>query len=254
MWMKSKLALSLALQVLFALGTEPLALAAPRPDSPQVKQAVDKGVKWLLQQQKPDGSFSENKGGSNARKGDVPNHGGAMTSLVIMGLSSVGHMPGDPTPEGQAVTKALQFMLEFVEPDRDNKETEGYLGRADRSRMYGHGIMTLMYAEMLGMVKDPEMDRKIRERLEGAIKLILRSQKVPKSDGNKGGWRYEPQSSDADISVTVWQLMSLRAAKNAGLDAPNDAIADAVAYVKRSSAQRARCLGPPQGLGRRLQL
>ena len=220
----------------------------PAPIPPQVKQAVDKGVKWLLQQQKADGSFSENKGGSNARKGDVPNHGGAMTSLVIMGLSSVGHMPGDPTPEGQAVTKALQFMLEFMEPDSGSKETEGYLGRADRSRMYGHGIMTLMYAEMLGMVKDPEMDRKIRERLEGAIKLILRSQKVPKSDSNKGGWRYEPQSSDADISVTVWQLMSLRAAKNAGLDIPNDAIADAVAYVKRSYRSERDALGRPKDM------
>ena len=233
---------------IFSLAFSLFAAPPAVPIPPQVKQSVERGVKWLLQKQKADGGFSENKGASTARKGDVPNHGGAMTSLVIMGLSSVGHMPGDPTPEGQAVTKALQFMLDFMEQDNGNKETEGYLGRADRSRMYGHGIMTLMYAEMLGMAKDLEMDRRIRERLEGAVKLILRSQKVPKSDSNKGGWRYEPQSSDADISVTVWQLMSLRAAKNAGLDIPNDAISDAVAYVKRSYRSERDALGRPKDM------
>lgn len=220
--------------------------APPPPIPPQVKQSVDRAVKWLLTQQKSDGYFNDQKNDQKARKGNVEGYGGAMTSLAIMGLSSVGHLPSDPTPEGKAVARALQFMIDFMEPDTDNKETEGYLGRMDRSRMYGHGIMSLMYAEMLGMTQNEEMDRKIHERLEGAVKLIVKSQRVPKSDSNKGGWRYEPQSSDADISVTVWQLLALRAAKNAGLDVPSDAISNAVAYVKRSYRSERDSLGRPK--------
>ena len=223
--------------------------AEPQPTiPPQVKESVDKAVKWLMQQQKSDGYFSEQRNDIKVRKGDVPNYGGAMTSLAIMGLSSVGHLPSDPSPEGRAVAKALQFMLDFMEPDNETKDTIGYLGRGDRSRMYGHGIMSLMYAEMVGMTQNEEMDRKIRERLEGAIKLIVHSQKVPKSDSNRGGWRYEPQGSDADISVTVWQLLALRAAKNAGLDVPTEAIADAVAYVKRSYRSERDSMGNPKDM------
>lgn len=220
----------------------------PQPIPPQVKLSVDRAVKWLMQQQKSDGYFHDQKNDQRAKKGDVAGYAGAMTSLAIMGLSSVGHLPSDPTPEGKAVEKGLRFMIEYIEPDKDNKETDGYLGRIDRSRMYGHGIMSLMYAEMLGMGLDEEMDRKVRERLEGAVKLIVKSQRVPKSDSNKGGWRYEPQSSDADISVTVWQLLALRAAKNAGLDVPDDAIKDAVAYIKRSYRSERDSMGRPKDL------
>jgi len=35
------------------------------------------------------------------------------------------------------------------------------------------------------------------------------------------------------MSVTVWQTMALRAAKNAGLDVPREAIDDAVGYIRR---------------------
>ena len=204
---------------------------APRPEiiSPQVKAAVDRGLAWLLKQQQPAGYFSEQKTDKKIQRGDIPSHSAAMTSLAIMGLASVGHLPGDPTPEGLAAQRALKYVVDHVEPDE-----QGYLGRSDRSRMYGHGIMTLMLTEMLGMSPDAETDKKVRSMTEKAIKLIIRAQQVPKSDANKGGWRYEPASSDSDISVSVWQLMSLRAAKNSGIEVPKEAIDNGIAYIKRS--------------------
>src|SRR5262249_15863469 len=48
----------------------------------------------------------------------------------------------------------------------------------------------------------------------------------------EGGWRYQPRPADADISVTVLQVVALRAAKNAGLDVPQETIEHAVAFVK----------------------
>lgn len=226
--------------LLFSLITLPFSLRSQEdaPISPAVKQAVDKAVAWLLAQQRTQGCFLDEN-----RSDPVPQHSGAMTALAIMGLSSVGHMPTDPTPEGRAVGRALRFMTENIVPT-----DEGYLGQSDRSRMYGHGIMTLMFAEMLGHGVDDDMDKKIRTRLQRAVELIMRAQDVVKSEANRGGWRYEPGSSDADISVSVWQVMSLRAAKNAGLDIPKESIDKAVAYIKRSYRSERNPDGTPKDM------
>jgi hypothetical protein len=90
-----------------------------------------------------------------------------------------------------------------------------------------------MLAEMLGMGADAAQDELIRTRCRKAIELILRAQKIPKNDTNRGGWRYTPDSGDSDMSVTVWQTMALRAAKNAGIDVPKEAIDQAISYIKR---------------------
>jgi hypothetical protein len=214
------------------------ASAQDAPITPAAKQAVDRAVTWLLEQQREQGCFLDEN-----RSDPVPQHSGAMTALAIMGLTSVGHMPGDPTPQGRAVAKALRFMTDNIVPN-----DEGYLGQSDRSRMYGHGIMSLMYAEMLGQGLDDEMDKKIRSRLQRAVELIMRSQDVVKSEANRGGWRYEPGSSDADISVSVWQVMALRAAKNAGLDIPREPVDKAVAYIKRSYRSERNPDGSPKDM------
>ena len=102
--------------------------------------------------------------------------------------------------------------------------------------MYGHGITTLMLTEMLGMGVDQEQDRLMHERSQKAIDLILSAQKHRKSYQYRGGWRYVPTSSDADLSVTIWQLMALRSAKNDGLQVPASAIHEAIEYLQRSYA------------------
>ena len=181
--------------------------------------AVDKAVSFLVSQQRPDGAITDQK------------HETTMTSLAIMAMASVGVQPVDPDHRGQAMRKALTYVLQ---EDRQNKE--GYFGQHDGSRMYGHGITTLMLTEMLGMGVDPEQDRQIHERCQKAIDLILSSQQVEKQIQYRGGWRYYPTAKDADLSVTVWQLMALRSAKNDGLQVPAVAIHDAVEYLKRSYA------------------
>ncbi|MBI1370367.1 MAG: hypothetical protein GC162_17160 [Planctomycetes bacterium] len=182
--------------------------------------AVDKAIEYLLSQQNKEEGWISDGGKRNEN---------AMTALAIMAMAAVGHQPTDPTPEGEAMAKALAFIL------RDSQQDDkGYYGGRDGSRMYGHGICTLMLAEMIGQGVDDDQDKKIRDHCQKAIDLILRSQKVHKDARYDGGWRYSPDSGDSDLSVTVWQVMALRAAKNAGLDVPATAIADAVEYLKRS--------------------
>jgi hypothetical protein len=58
------------------------------------------------------------------------------------------------------------------------------------------------------------------------VKLIISCQ------NDQGGWRYRPVKSDADISVTVVQLVALRAAKNSGIDVPQTTIDKGISYIR----------------------
>ncbi|MCX7934024.1 MAG: terpene cyclase/mutase family protein, partial [Planctomycetota bacterium] len=198
--------------------------------NPKVEEAVKKGVAFLLSQQKPDGAI---------HTGNNPT---AMTALALLAMAAVGHLPGDEGAEGEAARKALEFLLR---DDRQN--AEGYFG-IDGSRMYGHGIVTLLLAELYGMGKTPHDDSRLRDRLEKALALCLRAQAVPKDQNHAGGWRYEPGSNDSDLSVTIWHLLALRAARNAGLPVAKEAIDRAVAYLKRTYHSPRDAEGKPTNL------
>ena len=182
-----------------------------------VDVAVDKAIAYLLTQQNDSGAIHD--------KG----HDTTMTALAIMAMAGVGHQPGDPGPEGRAMQRGLEFVMRD-----DRQDDKGYFGKKDGGRMYGHGIVTLMLTEMLGMTSSDETDRQLHDRCQKAIDLILSSQKEQKPVMARGGWRYNPNSRDSDLSASVWQLMALRSAKNDGLQVPASAIGDAVEYLKRS--------------------
>src|SRR4029079_3264391 len=71
-------------------------------------------------------------------------------------------------------------------------------------------------------------DAEVRDKLARAVRLIVSTQNMD------GGWRYQPKVSEADISVTICQVMALRAARNPGLGFPNETIDRCIDYVKRS--------------------
>lgn len=187
------------------------------PEQNATEAALEKALNYLLSQQKESGAIT------------LGQHDTAMTSLAIMAMASTGVTPSQDDVKGRAMRKALDFVLQ------DSRRTkEGYFGEPDGSRMYGHGIVTLMLSEMLGMGADAEQDRKIHDACQQGIELILKAQRRAKNGANRGGWRYTPDAVDADLSVSVWQLMALRSAKNDGLDVPSGAIEQAVGYLKRS--------------------
>jgi hypothetical protein len=188
-----------------------------------VDRAVVRGISFLMSKQDDDGAI-----GKMDRKSK--DNASVMTALALMAMASVGHQASDETPEGRAMRKALDFILAA-----DRQDPTGYFGKYDGARMYGHGIVTLMLAELLGMGVDARQDALIRDRCQKAIDLIVRSQKVHKHNAKfEGGWRYTPDANDADLSVTVWQVMALRAAKNSGLTVPKETIDAAIGYIKRS--------------------
>jgi hypothetical protein len=207
------------------VGQDTLPRSAPEFESS--KQAIERAVKYLISQQKESGAVT------------LGQHDTAMTALAVMAMASVGITPAQDDDRGRAMSKAIDFVLEGK-----RQNAEGYFGEHDGSRMYGHGIITLMLSEMVGMGSSQEQDAKIHEACQKGIDLILKSQRRSKSGANRGGWRYTPDASDADLSVSVWQLMALRSAKTDGLDVPAGAIEQAIIYLKRS------CTSPLDGEGK----
>ena len=73
--------------------------------------------------------------------------------------------------------------------------------------------------------------RSIAQTLDLAIRCAVTAQKKNKF----GGWRYSPDATDSDTSVTGAVLMGLLAARNAGMDVPDDTINAAMEYERRST-------------------
>jgi len=196
--------------VSFAPETTPMPpVSAPGDEVPlTVVTSVERGLTWLAERQAPDGSF-----GSLSHYG--PHVG--ITGLSGMAFMADGSMPGRG-PYAGVVDKCLGFMI--------SQSSESGLLAAETSHgpMYGHGFATLFLAEVYGMTHRPE----IREALRRAVRLIVNTQ------NEEGGWRYQPVRNDADISVTVCQIMALRAARNAGVYVDKTVVDNAIAYVKQS--------------------
>ncbi|MCY3020871.1 MAG: terpene cyclase/mutase family protein [Planctomycetota bacterium] len=173
--------------------------------------AIEKAVAFLIAGQNKDGSFGDK-------------HKNALTGLSVMALMAAGHTPDNP-PHGPAIRNALNYILSQMRSD-------GYLGHSDNSHMYGHGICTLMLTEAAGMTRDEMLEKRLVEGCRRAVDLILKAQAIKKAPHHQGGWRYEPGSGDSDLSLTGWQTMSLRSAKNIGIEVPNSAIQAAINYIR----------------------
>jgi hypothetical protein len=90
-----------------------------------------------------------------------------------------------------------------------------------------------MLSEVYGMTDVPHQQR-LRAAVEQALKYTRERQSAPKRKRiDRGGWRYYRQwaSNDSDLSVTSWQLMFLRSARNAEFEVPEQFIDEAMEYV-----------------------
>jgi hypothetical protein len=214
------------------------ALAQPRQPggevlSPELEPAIARGLAYLARQQQPDGSYQNRATAADAAA--APRFTGpkvALTGLALMAHLATGRMPG-MGKHGLGVQKAIDFLVDACPPD-------GYFGKVDGSRMYGHAIATLALAEVYGTETEPEVRKRVRAALTRAVAVLLRAQATPKDEPHRGGWRYEIGSTDSDLSVSGWCVLALRAAHNAGIDVPRESADSAAAFVLK-------CWRPEQG-------
>ncbi len=194
---------------LFALGlalsmTLPVSAATPGDESdllaPKTEAAFVRGLDYL--------KLSQNANGSWEDKNNV-----AITAVALIAYMIQGNFPGDK-PYGETIEKGMSFLL------NENKNgVNGYMGTS----MYEHGLASLALSELWGQT---DRDDEIRDALKRAVDVILKAQSP------MGGWRYNPDPSDADVSVTAMQLVALASARQAGILVPDVTIEKAIKYVQ----------------------
>jgi hypothetical protein len=202
----------------------------------RVDAAVDRALVWLASQQRRDGSFPTIATGQPG-----------VTSLCTMAFVAHGHLPDDDV-YGQRLCSALDFTID-CQQDNGLVALRGPPGAAigrsvshdiGTSTAYNHAISSLMLAELYGMSDADQADR-IQKVIRSALSASLAMQRWPKDYREDiGGWRYihNFDDRDSDLSITGWELMFLRSARNAGFDVPKRAIDDAVNYIRGNFDRR----------------
>lgn len=177
---------------------------------PKARQATARALAWLAREQNSDGSWSEAR---------YP-HNPAITSFALLAFLSQGHLP-DQGLYGKVLARGQRFLISCARPD-------GYLIGTRRGNMYAHAMATLALAELWSA----SQEKRIKPVLKKAINLIVSCQ------SKEGGWRYSPNGKGADISVTIMQVMALRAAKNTGIHVRDETMKRAIAYIKSCYDER----------------
>lgn len=145
-----------------------------------------------------------------------------ITALAGLAMLSANDLA--PSTTSPHITSAANFIL-------GNQNKEGYLyHEGDAAGMYGHAFATLFLTQLHATSSDQGLKSKSAEAIWKAVHLIESSQ------SKEGGWRYNPQPQDADVSVTAAQLKALTAAKQQGFAVQDAVLSRAVSYLK--SAQQ----------------
>ncbi len=206
--------------------------AVPR----DVREIYDSGLQYLISAQADDGSW---QGGQK---------GPGVDGMALMVLLASGEDPNFGL-YSEPIRKALQSIIGSQDP------ATGYLGPS----MYHHGFAMLALSEAYGVVDERRLWAResasggaagggspvgIGDALELAVRCALTSQRK----NPQGAWRYSPDATDADTSVSGAVLVGLLAARNAGIEVPDKAIDRAISYFQQMTSSGGQ-VGYSGGLG-----
>jgi hypothetical protein len=183
-----------------------------------VREMYDAGLRFLIKTQDESGAWKDGQAGPG------------VTGMAVMALLASGEDPNHG-PYREPIRKALRSMILAQNADT------GFLGSGQgHDSMYQHGFGTLALAEAYGAVDDRTLwtesaaggqkGRSLGQALELAARCAVTSAK----NNPLGAWRYSPDAKDADTSVSGAVLMGLLAARNAGVEVPDEAIDRAIKY------------------------
>jgi hypothetical protein len=208
------------LGVLAVFGVLGLATEASAQIPAKYKPAIKKGLEYL--------ASAQNKRTGNW-EGTNNQYPVAMTGLAGMALLC----EGSTVQQGKYaknIARARDWLISQAQPNglitnpRDRDAGARY--------MYGHGFALLFLASAYGEERDVDKRRKMEDVLTRAAQFTRDAQT------NRGGWGYVSARDGNQFdegSVTITQLQALRAARNAGIKVPPDAIKDAVKYLEKST-------------------
>jgi hypothetical protein len=193
-----------------------------RADEPKVdvQDSIRKGLEYLAKTQ------NKSEGNWEAQGGAYPT---SVTGLAGMALL----MEGSTMREGkysQNIKKGVEWFMKRSQPN-------GLLGNpsnpSEASRyMYGHGFGLLFLASVYGEEEDEKRRKDLEKLLTKAVEFTCKAQT------DRGGWGYVSASEGGNFdegSVTITQLQPLRAARNAGIVVPKEAINKSIDYLQKST-------------------
>jgi hypothetical protein len=172
----------------------------------EVDRAVTRALGWFKANQNADGSWGEN---------DFQT---AMTGFAL--LAFMGRCETDKSPAyGSTVNKAIHFLVQTAQENEGNfytaKAAQGgwdASGRVGEHFPYAQALGVLGLSETLSLTQRTD----IRPVLEEAVQQIIDGQ-----NKDNGGWAYSYATKGAmDLSVSIWQIQALKAAKLAGIRNP----------------------------------
>jgi hypothetical protein len=223
----------IAISPLATKGPKPPKITPPKPE--EITAAIERGVKFLLEDQRPDGSWgsAERTKGLNIYAPPPGAHDAfhaAVTSLAIMALiEAEPHLPAD---QRQAVQKAIDRASKWLE-ERVNR-----IRRATPDALYnvwGHAysIQALVALHQRADGK-PELQAKLKDLAQSQADMLERYSFVG------GGWSYydfiagTQTPSDAAFSfTTATALIALKEAKSIGVEFPDRLTKKAIASIIR---------------------
>ncbi|MDB5310330.1 MAG: hypothetical protein JWO38_4532 [Gemmataceae bacterium] len=186
--------------------------------TPETEATIERGLAYLARIQLDDGSFSDRLSGAAV----------GVASLAGLALMAGGHQPGRGR-YGRTVSRVVDYLLAagagnsgFLSPG----DAQAGLRSQNQQAMYSHGFGCLFLSEVCGMLPEKARQKKVKGLLEQAVAYTVAAR------NKEGGWRYEAQPPVADVSVTVAQMMALRAAKNAGVFVRKNVVDDGVVYIR----------------------
>jgi hypothetical protein len=190
--------------------------------------AVARGLRWIAQQQQPDGRWRLD-GGVRSDS--------AATSLALLPFLGAGqtHLSGR---HKDVVARGLRWLVSHQKPDGDLRADS-----TGNSGMYAHGQGAIVLCEGYLMTGDEAL----REPAQKAVDFIVQAQ------FRDGGWRYQPaQEVDAhaqrsDTSVVGWQLMALQSARAAKLNVPAEAFELSSHYLETAQSRDGALYGYQPG-------
>jgi len=181
------------------------------------ERAVEMGLDFLARVQFPDGHWSLHELPPGVESQDASlgsmRSDTAATGLALLAYLGAGYTHLDDKHR-DIVDRGIDWLVR-------NQQDSGdlFAGGSRFTHLYSHGIATIALCEAYGMTQDPEL----REPARKAVQFIADSQHP-----SRGGWRYEldsqGRSTEADTSVSGWQLMALKSAQMAGLEVPPEVL------------------------------
>jgi hypothetical protein len=182
-----------------------------------VREMYDRGMQYLASKQTENGDWT----GGGFEDGPGP------VGLGLMVFLASGEDPNFGLYSNH-VRRALRNIISSQDAGT------GIMGNS----MYHHGFAMLGLAEAYGAVDERNLwpdgrgKRTIGQALELAVRAAITSQKK----NSLGGWRYSPDSNDADTSVSGAVLVGLLAARNAGIEVPDASIDRAISFYKQMTS------------------